>query len=124
MILSGVGKVGLHDLSVIEWKDFSDNLVFAKNIESFLGRNKVESLLPEMKEYDPQCQLVNELELSEETLQRYDLVIACNFPLKQAMELNNSCRKVSKYFIASDVRGLTGFIFADVLNDYVYEINK
>lgn len=119
-----MGKVGLHDLSAVEWKDFSDNFIFAKNIEQVLDKNKAHSLQPEMKDYDPNCDLVIETSLSDEVVQKYDMIIASNFPLQQAIALNNICRKYSKYFIASDVRGLSGFIFIDLLTDFTYEINK
>lgn len=119
-----MGKVGLYDLSSVEWKDFSDNFIFAKNIKQVLDKNKAESLLSEMKDYDPNCELIIESSLLDETLLKYDLIITCNFPLRELMELNNQCRKFSKFFIASDVRGLSGFIFIDFLNEFTYEINK
>jgi ubiquitin-activating enzyme E1 len=63
--------------------------------------------------------VVEEPQLTEEVLSRYQVIVLTDAPLKQQMQINEISRRTNTYFIAADVRGLFGSVFNDFGDDFI-----
>lgn len=75
--------------------------------------------LAELNSYVP-VRAVDEPQLTQEVLSRYQVVVLTDATLKQQLEVNALTRASgSTHFIAADVRGLFGSVFSDFGDKFV-----
>jgi ubiquitin-activating enzyme E1 len=119
LILSGVKSVMLHDICDTTIYDLSSQYYLSyndlKKNRAVMSRDKLSELNSNVEVY------VSTIELVEDLIKNYDIVILTDSLLEEQLDINNICRNNNIYFISAITRGLIGKIFCDFGENYMIE---
>ncbi|ONH65320.1 DNA damage tolerance protein RHC31 [Cyberlindnera fabianii] len=118
LTLSGIGSLELWDSSTVTEDDLSAQFFLS---EDDVGKNKLESVQPRIKDMNPRVNLtINTSPIAfsiEDTsyFEKFKLVIANNLSAKQLHTLNAITRKLSITLHITAEHGLFGYFYNDLL---------
>ena len=119
LILSGVKCVMLHDICDTTIYDLSSQYFLSnkdlKKNRAVMSRDRLADLNKDVEVY------VSTLELSEDLIKNYDIVILTDSSIEEQKDINNICRNNNLYFISAITRGLVGQLFCDFGEEYIVE---
>ena len=124
IILMSVKSVGLLDNRIVEEKDLGTNFFLRKE---HIGKGISESCVSSFQELNNTLKVTVETrELSnEEVYKEYDILVDCMIhSKKEAIEINEYCRKNNVNYVNAINRGVFSMIFNDFGDDFiVYDTN-
>lgn len=124
IILSGVKSVCLLDNEKLTEVDlYSQFLTPADKI----GENRAKASLQRARALNPMVDVSSETkavdELPDSYFSAFDIICATGLKQEQLERINNICRDNNKKFLAGDVWGMFGYMFADLIDhEYSEEI--
>eukprot|EP00461_Guttulinopsis_vulgaris_P001744 UN01744 len=123
VILAGVKSVSIYDPTVVAYPDLGANFYLK---ETDVGvKTRGEASLTQLSTLNPYVDVVNiskDVQLDEELIKNYTVVVLTEESFYKQVEINNICRKHNIKFIATQTEGLLLSIFVDngaehVIND-------
>ncbi|KAJ3064312.1 SUMO-activating enzyme subunit 1 [Podochytrium sp. JEL0797] len=121
LVLAGVGNVSLLDHTIVDEHHLGAQFLLAKED---IGKNIAESAAPRIRNLNPRVHLEtiakNLDDMSNNFFAAFDLVIVCaKVSVSTLTRINTICRDQNIKFISTAVFGMSGYMFADLL-DYEY----
>ncbi|CAL5220461.1 g2482 [Coccomyxa viridis] len=111
VILAGVKSVTLHDTEDVKIQDLSAQFYLSK---ADMGKNRAEACREKLQELNTAVAVsASSAELAEDFLSKFQVVVATNCSLKQAIGLDKFCHSTKSAFIRADVRGVFASVFCD-----------
>ncbi|BDA45843.1 Ubiquitin-activating enzyme E1 1 [Coccomyxa sp. Obi] len=111
VILAGVKSVTVHDAADTGIQDLSAQFYLSKGD---VGRNRAEACRDKLQELNTAVAVsASSVELKEDFLSQFQVVVATNVPLEKALALNDFCHRSGIAFIRADVRGVFASVFTD-----------
>lgn len=118
LTLSGVGSIELSDPSVVTEEDLSSQFFLS---EEDLGKSKLEAVEPRIKDMNPRVNLtINTTPIDYdyvEYFKKFQLVIANNLEAKLFSKLNTITRELNISLYSTNIHGLYGYFFSDLILD-------
>lgn len=115
LILAGVKSLTMLDPAEVTASETSCQFFVP---EDRLGANRAEASVERAQRLNPMVTVTAEsggsTALTEETVSRYDVLVATGCPDPELARLNTLCRRGGLLFLAGDVYGFYGFMFADL----------
>lgn len=116
IILAGVKSVTLLDDQVVSESDFCSQFLIP---QTMLGKNRAESSLLRAQQLNPMVELRADKEAlankSNEFFTGFDVVCIIGALTEELLRIDGVCREAGVKFFASDLWGMFGFSFADLL---------
>lgn len=110
-ILAGLKSVTLHDPAPVEVRHLGSQFYLS---EGDVGRPKAEACRDRLQELNTAVKVVTASEdLAESFLSGFDVVVATQTSLAEAVRMDDICRKHGKAFIKADIRGVFSSVFCD-----------
>lgn len=123
LILAGLGSVTLMDSGNVAQRDLAANFFLD---ESSVGSNRAVSSRDNAAELNPFVNVSARTEdaagQDAEFFKAFDLVIVSLASHADQIRINDMCRATNTMFMSTDVYGLCGSIFADLLPELTYTI--
>lgn len=117
VVLAGVKSVTIHDPDKVELSQLSSQFFFT---EKDVGLNCAEVCQPRLAELNNYVRVeVLSGTLSEEAVQRFQVVVLTRSPLEEQRKLGDLCHTKGIKFIVASTRGLFGQIFCDCGENFV-----
>jgi ubiquitin-activating enzyme E1 len=113
--LAGVKSLSLYDPAPVELKDLSTQFFLSQDD---VGKPRATASAPRLAELNSYVPVSIVDEISEETLRKYQVIVATDVSLEQQVEINNFTHANNIKFIATDARGLFGSVFVDFGTDF------
>lgn len=111
VILANVARVTLQDTAKVTALDLASQFYVT---EEDVGKNRAEACVRRLKELNPSVVVdVEEGEVTDKLLEGYDVVVATNLTLAQAVRASAFCHARKIAFIRSEIRGVFGYAFTD-----------
>ena len=111
MILAGLKSVTLHDPKPVAIRDLGSQFYLT---ESDIGKPRAEACRHRLQELNNSVSVVTSSEeFSEEFLMKFEVVVATQMSLKEAVRVDDICHKLGIPFVKSDIRGLFASVFCD-----------
>ncbi|CCG81771.1 putative SUMO activating enzyme [Taphrina deformans PYCC 5710] len=116
LILAGIGTLTVLDSQSVTEDDLEGQfLVFNEDI----GRNRAQAAANNAQKLNPRVSVLVDQgsvqDKSEDFFAGFDVVIACDLELSDIVRINNACRQAHKPFYAAEIPGMTGYVFADLV---------
>ncbi|ORY79992.1 hypothetical protein BCR37DRAFT_403198 [Protomyces lactucae-debilis] len=123
IVLAGVGAVTLLDHEKVSGTDLGAQFLVQ---EEDLGKLRAEAAAERARKLNPRVQMhVDTDRLSSKDAAffgKFDVVVVCDGTLPDLLRINEACRAAQKPFLAAEIPGMYGYIFADLLeHEYVTE---
>eukprot|EP01096_Ripella_sp_DP13-Kostka_P007210 TRINITY_DN2620_c0_g3_i2.p1 TRINITY_DN2620_c0_g3~~TRINITY_DN2620_c0_g3_i2.p1 ORF type:complete len:1050 (+),score=544.17 TRINITY_DN2620_c0_g3_i2:134-3151(+) len=116
VILSGVRSVTLFDKQPTTLEDLGSQFFLS---EEDVGRSRAAASLGKLRELNNYVAVeLHEGDLDEETLSRFQVVVATNLPLDEQVRINRFCHARGIRFISTELHGVIGSIFVDLGNKF------
>eukprot|EP01012_Entosiphon_sulcatum_P009048 TRINITY_DN14_c0_g1_i1.p1 TRINITY_DN14_c0_g1~~TRINITY_DN14_c0_g1_i1.p1 ORF type:complete len:998 (-),score=166.39 TRINITY_DN14_c0_g1_i1:338-3331(-) len=117
LILTGIQALGIHDETNVQWHDLSA-LFYAT--ESDVGSPKYVTCCPKLQELNKNCRIERVNVLDESSLEQFQVVIFVDqlTTLPAITILAEHCHKKNIKVVATESRGLAGFVFCDFGPDF------
>ena len=114
LVLSGV-NVGIQDSENVLEEDLGANFFLKPDA---VGKNRAEAAAEYVRELNPLVTVSTitcpTADLTEEQLDKFTLICACDLALKDQVKLNALSRSCGKKFLAAASLGFSAYVFADL----------
>lgn len=123
LVLAGIGAITLLDDETVSEADLGAQFLIT---EEDVGVNRAEAAASNARRLNPRVTITVDQEdiqkKGDDYFSQFAIVVACNLDLAQIKRINGVCRQMKRPFYASEVPGLTGYVFADIVeHDFVIE---
>ena len=111
VILAGLKSVTLHDATPVEVRHLGSQFYLS---EGDIGKPRAEACRDSLQELNTAVPVASSSEeLSEAFLGQFDVVVATQTGLAEAVRIDEICRKHGKAFVKADIRGVFASVFCD-----------
>jgi ubiquitin-activating enzyme E1 len=111
VILAGLKSVTLHDPAPVETRNLGAQFYLSA---TDVGKPRAEACRESLQELNTSVSVTSSTEeLSETFLGGFDVVVATQSSMSEAIRIDEICRKHGKSFIKADVRGVFASVFCD-----------
>lgn len=111
VILAGLKSVTLHDRAEVSLRDLGAQFYLS---ESDIGRNRAEACRDVLQELNTAVPITaSAVELTAEFLSGFQVVVATQLPLAEAIRIDEFCHLSGIPFISSSIRGVFASVFCD-----------
>lgn len=111
VILAGLKSVTLHDSTPVEIRHLGSQFYLS---DADLGKPKAEACRESLQELNTSVSVMHATdELTETFLSGFDIVVATQITILEAIRIDDICRKHGKAFIKADIRGVFSSVFCD-----------
>eukprot|EP00658_Telonema_sp_P-2_P080971 TRINITY_DN8170_c0_g3_i8.p1 TRINITY_DN8170_c0_g3~~TRINITY_DN8170_c0_g3_i8.p1 ORF type:complete len:2166 (-),score=571.50 TRINITY_DN8170_c0_g3_i8:147-6644(-) len=115
--LSGVKAVTVHDTAQVDWTDVNGNFYLCPDD---LGANRAERSYVRLEKLNPTVSVACKTCCTQELdLAGVTVLVLCEASLEDQIEMNARCRQAKVRMVVADVRGVFGWVFADMGEDFV-----
>lgn len=126
ILLAGIQHMTLLDDSILTEEDCFNQFLTPSDM---VGKNKAEACLSCAKDLNPMVDIVTDNEnigdKSEEFIKRFDVVCLTGCNRDTQVKVNEICHRLGIKFLAGNVFGYYGYMFADLgVHSYIEEIPK
>lgn len=116
VILAGLKSVTLHDATPVEIRHLGSQFYLS---EGDVGKPRAEACRDSLQELNAAVSVSHSSEeLSEAFLGRFDVVVATQMSLTEAVRIDDICRNHGKAFIKADIRGVFASVFCDFGDEF------
>ncbi|PVU93560.1 hypothetical protein BB561_003200 [Smittium simulii] len=125
LVLGGLGKISLIDSNIVKDSDLQELYILDS---SAIGLKKDIAMSKALSGFNPTISIITDeigstLDIS--FMASFDIVVATNLSIDKQIELNEICRLSKTKFVSSNMLGLYGFIFCDLIeHHYVLETKE
>ena len=123
VIMTGVKSVTLHDTKLITQMDLSSN--YYAQMED-IGKLRTDVVKSQLASLNPKVNVnvSNDLHLTKTHAKRFQVVVICDSPLDEQINLNEIFRQYGTKYIYANTTGLFGNIFCDFGDEFTtYDSN-
>uniref|UniRef100_A0A1D1ZMI8 E1 ubiquitin-activating enzyme n=1 Tax=Auxenochlorella protothecoides TaxID=3075 RepID=A0A1D1ZMI8_AUXPR len=122
VILAGVKSVTLQDTASCTLRDLSSHFYLS---ESDIGKNRAEACKAQLQELNTAVTVsAAPVPLTEELVADFQVVVAVDVPLEQAIRIDSFCHANGIAFIRADIRGVFASVFCDFGPQFtVYDVD-
>lgn len=123
LVLAGIGAVTLLDDENVSEADLGAQFLVS---DEDIGQNRAAAAAANARKLNPRVSVhIDQDKIASKTNEffvNFDVVIACNQNSGQIVRLNEICRELNRPFYTAEIPGMTGYIFADIIeHDFVTE---
>ncbi len=116
VILAGLKSVTLYDPTAVEIRHLGSQFYLS---EADVGKPRAEACRDSLQELNTAVSVSHSSEeLSEGFLGRFDVVVATQMSLAEAVRIDDICREQGKAFIKADIRGVFASVFCDFGDEF------
>lgn len=118
VILTGVKSVALYDPKPTSMLDLSSQFYLS---ESDIGKSRAEASLEKLVDLNPTNVEVTVYNspITEEYLQRFQVVVCTDTTLEEQLMINDICRNNNIKFVAAETRGVFASVFCDFGKEFI-----
>lgn len=123
LVLAGIGSLTILDEQTVSEHDIGAQFLVSQDD---IGRNRGEAAAENARKLNPRVNIdVDQQPVKEKEpvfFTQFDIVVACDQDLNEMIRINNACRSAKKPFYGAEIPGMTGYVFADLVDhDFVTE---
>lgn len=123
LVLAGIGAITLLDEGAVSESDLGAQFLVT---EEDIGKNRAGAAAVNARKLNPRVAVTADDQSiqtkSNDFFSKFNVVVACNQDLSQVMRINEACRLLKRPFYAAEIPGMTGYIFADIIeHEFVTE---
>lgn len=123
LVLAGIGAITILDSVEVSETDLGAQFLVS---EEDIGKNRAAAAAVNARKLNPRVQVNVEEAKAQDKAEEYflpfNLVVACDLGLSEIVRVNNFCRRAKKPFYSAEIPGMSGYVFADLIeHDFVTE---
>lgn len=111
VILAGLKSITLHDRADVTPRDLGSQFYLS---DADIGRNRAEACRDQLQELNTAVPVMaSAADLTDAFLSSYQVVVATQLPLAEAVRIDDFCHRSGIVFIKADIRGVFASVFCD-----------
>ncbi|KAF7318550.1 UBA-e1-C domain-containing protein [Mycena chlorophos] len=118
LCLAGFKSLTMVDSTVVSIEDLGSQFLLRENDVGMHTRAGASA--PRLRELMPDVEVRVLPALTQDALAQADVVVLCNAPISQQIQVDKSARDAGVHFVAVETRGLFGRLFVDFGDRYTY----
>lgn len=117
IVLAGIGALIILDDHTVELNDLAAQF-FIEEMDT--GKNRAEAASPRVQKLNPRVELKADTRslasIPDEWFGQFDVVVASELKCPDLVRVNDAVRKAGNKFYACGLFGMTGYVFADLVD--------